>query len=569
MSALGAFVQSALDAFKESALNARGSGGEPDEYQYWIAIENTVGAFFAYAYNDEFDVWINVAAPSEVGLDAGPHRKLLWHDGELWISGESSIARSMDSERAAQFGSVAGDDFVSDVVVFGSDLLIWAAEGSLGVGHGIYKYVPATDAWAIDTENFNTHSGTPGRGGFATLSGTLYVGGGPPNTFSIEDRGGASGDPIVPSDQNTPIVKMGGYTTNPGVGGATLGSKIIWSGFGMADDLDSDADTAYKTTLIEFTGTEVSVDEIDDTKISGQYKWQTSETISAIVNVDGTVYAAGAEWNGSSRDEGLLETGGASVSMPLTCTTGEVLALAARGTDVMIGGDFSDFDENTGAAIAKLAFFDGTTVTAWPNAAPPANVAITAVLAVLRTTNDPEITNPGVQSADDSPNWTLAMSGTDITKWRLQDDDGATGMTIDTSTGVLSWASPTPKIGFFPRYRIAVYAGNAQYFDSIDFELWIASVAPIITAIGAETQASGVAYNEIHGLDAGDGYIEYSIVSEDVPAGSVVSVIPWGIARTQFRVTVSPAPVDGTYNITVRATNPEGFDDEAFTIEWS
>lgn len=124
------------------------------------------------------------------------------------------------------------------------------------------------------------------------------------------------------------------------------------------------------------------------------------------------------------------------------------------------------------------------------------------------------------------------------------------GMTIDSNTGVISWA-PTSTGNF----NVTVRAQNAEGADTQSFTVQVAQL-PSITTLPVTTAI----VDEVYSYDvAADGFPAPTFSLTNKPAGMTINantgVISWTPTST------------GTVNVTVRAQNSEGSDSQSFTID--
>ncbi|MDX2130741.1 MAG: M12 family metallo-peptidase [Planctomycetota bacterium] len=129
------------------------------------------------------------------------------------------------------------------------------------------------------------------------------------------------------------------------------------------------------------------------------------------------------------------------------------------------------------------------------------------------------------------------------------------GMTINAATGVVSWANPVA--GVFP---ITIRVTTAVGTDTESWTLTVNRIAPVIVAIPNGTHNLPNPYVGPTPSLTNAGCmnpVSYSLVT--FPAGMTINnatgVVTWA------------APVLGVHNITIRATNSAGFDDETWRIE--
>ncbi len=133
--------------------------------------------------------------------------------------------------------------------------------------------------------------------------------------------------------------------------------------------------------------------------------------------------------------------------------------------------------------------------------------------------------------------------------------NGPAGMTINASTGVVSW--PNPTVG---TPLITIRATNAAGFDNEGWILTVDRLPPVINAIGNASATCGSSYTGPTPTLTDPGCMN------PVTAWSLVSG-PAGMSINAATGVVSwPNPVVGGHPITIRATNSAGLDDEAWTL---
>jgi hypothetical protein len=138
-----------------------------------------------------------------------------------------------------------------------------------------------------------------------------------------------------------------------------------------------------------------------------------------------------------------------------------------------------------------------------------------------------------------------------ITAWSLV--AAPVGMTIGIN-GQVSW--PNPVIGV---HVVTIRATNSEGTDDETWNLTIGASAPVVNDIVNASLSCGSAYTgptpTVTNVSCMTG-ITYSLVTS--PAGMTINaatgVVSW------------PTPVVGANNITIRATNAGGFDDESWTL---
>jgi hypothetical protein len=128
------------------------------------------------------------------------------------------------------------------------------------------------------------------------------------------------------------------------------------------------------------------------------------------------------------------------------------------------------------------------------------------------------------------------------------------GMTINSATGVVSWPSTT--IGV---HTITIRATNSDGTDTESWSLTVDRLPPVISAIGNAAITCGAAYTGPTPTVTNPtcmNPVTWSLTSG--PAGmtinAVTGVVSW------------PTPTSGVQVVNIRATNTEGFDEEAWSV---
>lgn len=135
---------------------------------------------------------------------------------------------------------------------------------------------------------------------------------------------------------------------------------------------------------------------------------------------------------------------------------------------------------------------------------------------------------------------------------------GPAGMTINLSTGVVSW--PTPTTAGSP-HTITIRATNSAGFDNEVWRLAVEPAAPIVNEISNATHGCGIRYTGPRPSVTNSACmdpISWSLI--EGPAGmtidSATGIVHWPVTI----LTGSP------HNIMIRATNSVGSDDETWSL---
>ncbi|MEE4602885.1 MAG: InlB B-repeat-containing protein [Desulfobacteraceae bacterium] len=153
------------------------------------------------------------------------------------------------------------------------------------------------------------------------------------------------------------------------------------------------------------------------------------------------------------------------------------------------------------------------------------------------------------------PTPTLSQ-GTPPVTWTLT--DGPSGMTINNTTGVVSWPNPTT-VGS-PHF-ITIRANNSAGYDDETWTLEVnpVSIQPIINPISNESINEGIAYTgPTPSLSHGTLPVTWALITG--PSGMTINsntgIVSWS------NPTVSGSP----HTITIRASNSAGYDDESWAL---
>ena len=152
----------------------------------------------------------------------------------------------------------------------------------------------------------------------------------------------------------------------------------------------------------------------------------------------------------------------------------------------------------------------------------------------------PTLTNPGCMNP--------------ITSWSLV--TGPAGMTINSATGVVSW--PSPIVGTHP---VTIRAANSAGTGDRSWTVTMNRIAPVVVDIP----------NASHTLPA--PYVGPAPTLTD--PGCMNPITAWTLVGGPAGMTINPAtgvvtwpaPVEGVFTITIRATNSAGFDDEPWRLQ--
>ncbi|MBN1786930.1 MAG: hypothetical protein JW806_00880 [Sedimentisphaerales bacterium] len=147
----------------------------------------------------------------------------------------------------------------------------------------------------------------------------------------------------------------------------------------------------------------------------------------------------------------------------------------------------------------------------------------------------------------------VLLGGTEVS-WSL--DDGPAGMTINPSTGAVSWSSP---VSLPTPYNITVRATNIAGTDTKTWQLTVLD-KPLIADVADHNAIEMIPYlGPLPVLDAGASPITWSLVT--APAGMTINT---ATGQVQWP---NPVVAGSPHNITIRAENEVGSDDEAWQLQ--
>lgn len=146
---------------------------------------------------------------------------------------------------------------------------------------------------------------------------------------------------------------------------------------------------------------------------------------------------------------------------------------------------------------------------------------------------------------------TISYSGSGPITFTVQSGSLPTGLTLGSSTGVISGTPTTPG-----SYSFTIRATNSVGFDDQAYTGTITGIAPTITltSLGAIYRAFAVSTTV---TATGTPTITYAIQSGSLPAGLSLNASTGAITGTPTTV--------AAYSFTIRATNSYGTDDQAFS----
>lgn len=168
------------------------------------------------------------------------------------------------------------------------------------------------------------------------------------------------------------------------------------------------------------------------------------------------------------------------------------------------------------------------------------------------------ISNHGAACGSPYTSPTPSATGTTPMTWTLQSvTPAAPGMTINSSTGVVTWASPQYAPG---GYTIVIQAANACGSDTEDWVLLVGSL-PNISAISDHSTPCGSPYTSPTPSVSGQSPFTWSLASVVPPAPGMTinssnGVVTWS----------NPDPSGSPYLVTIQADNACGSDTEDWLL---
>ena len=146
---------------------------------------------------------------------------------------------------------------------------------------------------------------------------------------------------------------------------------------------------------------------------------------------------------------------------------------------------------------------------------------------------------------------TLAASGSTPITYAVQSGSLPTGLTLNTSSGVIS-GTPTV-VG---SYTFTIRATNSAGYGDKAFTGSVAGIAPTITTTSLNSMYRAFAFSQTLSV-SGSASITYAVQSGALPTGLTLGTSTGVISGTPTTV--------ASYSFTIRATNSYGYADQAFT----
>jgi hypothetical protein len=147
---------------------------------------------------------------------------------------------------------------------------------------------------------------------------------------------------------------------------------------------------------------------------------------------------------------------------------------------------------------------------------------------------------------------TLSSSGSATITYAVQSGSLPNGLTLNTSTGVIS-GTPTTAAA----YTFTIRASNSYGTNDKTFTGSVLESTPNIVETALQTMTATVAFSQTLTLSVGGPTITWSVATGTLPAGLSLNA-------TTGTISGSPAG-SGSYSFTIRASNGTAYDDQAFT----
>lgn len=147
---------------------------------------------------------------------------------------------------------------------------------------------------------------------------------------------------------------------------------------------------------------------------------------------------------------------------------------------------------------------------------------------------------------------TLVASGSTPITWSVQSGSLPTGLTLNTSTGVISGT-----VSATGAYSFTIRATNGVGYDDQAFTGSVSGVAPIITTTSLGPLWRAFAVSGLTVAASGSATITYAVTAGSLPAGLSLNTSTGAITGTPSAT--------GSYSFTITATNSYGSDDQAYS----
>ncbi len=257
---------------------------------------------------------------------------------------------------------------------------------------------------------------------------------------------------------------------------------------------------------------------------------------------------------------------GAAVSPTINTTALETLTagIAFSATLSVTGSATITFSVQSGTLPAGLSL-NGTTgvISGTPSATGAYSFTIRAINAVgfddqaftgTVTGIAPTITTTSISSPYRAFSFssTLSVTGTAAITFALQSGSLPAGLSLNTSTGVIS-GTPTTVAS----YTFTIRASNSYGTNDKSFTVAVLQSTPSIVETSLSAMSTTASFSQTLTLSTGGPTITWSVQSGSLPAGLSLN-------SSNGAITGTPT-VAASYTATIRATNGTDYDDQVFT----
>ncbi|ACH40055.1 dystroglycan-type cadherin-like domain repeat protein [Citrifermentans bemidjiense Bem] len=354
---------------------------------------------------------------------------------------------------------------------------------------------------------------------------------------------------------NPPTVTNPGAKTNTPGTAVTLqikatdpnGDTLTYSATGLPEGLSINSATGYISGSISYTAlatNNVTVTVTDGTApVSVSFVWSVTGGHAPVVTNPGIQMSAQGD--------------AATLQIVATDVNGDVLSYSATGLP-----DGLSINASTGlisGTVSSLALLNNSvTVTVTDGLAP---VSVSFVWNVSRINATPVVTAPGAQTSVQGAAASLQIMASDANGDALSYSATGlpAGLSINAATGLISGTISSIALAI-NNVTVTVSDGAASVSTSFVWNVTKVNVAPVVTAIGAQTTAQGAAASlQVIATDGNNDTLSYSATG--LPAGLIIN----GSTGLISGIVSSSALL--TNNVTVTVTDGTASASTSFT--WS